>query len=429
MLTSIAVPIDELAQARAELTQLEEKARGLFKQLLDVRARIATQQAKIDELSRTNLKRSPINHIPTEILVSILDLDVHTHDHPERKEELANVCQSWRDVILRTPCFWSTIYVASDTSSINTHLERSRGTLLDIVIEGVPSSPLPKHHALLPGLDIVMACAHRWRSLLVTASLCFFDDDPEAEGEELLTEFIADGINHLHFPSLKNVTISPLCDVGYLDFLSRAHAPALEYLELNEFMTMHVISNPVAMLKTLKLDFDAGAFIDYPSFWSLVPTQALTKLSLSGETKSFLLQPNSLYFPSLMSLEMVCVTNTGPILNAFVAPNLEQFNYTASEQDNFLSVALSGFRSKFTNVRRLSLARSGRVGILFDGDGVRFCEAFRGVHHMELDGEDWPYLFNLPWIRIEPDPNAHIRYPMDLWTELKSVTFHGLHSR
>ena len=425
MLTSIAVPIDELAQARAELTQLEEKARGLFKQLLDVRARIATQQAKIDELSRTNLKRSPINHIPTEILVSILDLDVHTHDHPERKEELANVCQSWRDVILRTPCFWSTIYVASDTSSINTHLERSRGTLLDIVIEGVPSSPLPKHHALLPGLDIVMACAHRWRSLLVTASLCFFDDDPEAEGEELLTEFIADRINHLHFPSLKNVTISPLCDVGYLDFLSRAHAPALEYLELNEFMTMHVISNPVAMLKTLKLDFDAGAFIDYPSFWSLVPTQALTKLSLSGETKSFLLQPNSLYFPSLVLLEMDGVTETRPILDAIVAPNLKEVN--CSRCYDSPSVTSSESRSKFTNVRRLSLSCSVCAELHY-GDAVRFCESFPGVHHVKLDAEDWPYLFNPPSSQLEPGRNSDNRYPMDLWTELKSLTFKGLHS-
>ena len=255
--------MDELAQARVELTLLEEKARDLLKQLLDVRTTIATQRAKIDELSRTSLRPNIINRLPTEILVFILDLDVHTHHYPERKQKLAGVCQRWRDVILQTPCFWSTIYVASDASLVNTHLERSRGTLLDIFIQGAPFSLPSKYLALLPGLDIAMDCAHRWRSLLVTASHYYIDDNDYNEDEELLTDFIADRINHLHFPSLKSVTISPLCDVGSLDFLSIARAPALEHLEHGEFMTIHDIFNPVAMLKTLKLNFDTGRPVDH----------------------------------------------------------------------------------------------------------------------------------------------------------------------
>ena len=419
--------MDELAQARLELTLLEEKARQLLEQLLDVRATIATQRAKINQLSRTSLRPSTINCLPTEILVFILDLHVHT-PHPERKQELACVCRRWRDVILQTPCFWSTIHVAFDASSINTHLERSRGALLDIVIESAPFSP-PKHLALLPGLDIVMARAHRWRSLLVTASDYSSDHNPAEDGEEPLTEFIVDRINHLHFPSLRSVTISPFCGSGYLDFLSVARAPALEHLELGEFMFICDIPTPVAMLKTLKLNFEC--FDDDLSFCSLVPTQALTKLSLSGETTSFSLQPNSLYFPSLMSLEMVRVTKTRPILDAIVAPNLEQFNYTPSYRDDSLSVAFSGFRSKFTNVRQLSFSRFGSwdVSEFLLGDAMCICEAFSGVHHVELDGEDWPYLFEPPSSQLEPGSNSDIRYPMDLWTELTSLTFRGLHSK
>ena len=107
--------MDELAHARVELTLLEEKARQLLEQLLDVRATIATQRAKIDELSRASLRPSAINRLPTEILVSILlGLDFCSHDDLERKQELASVCRRWRDVILRTPCFWSTISLASN---------------------------------------------------------------------------------------------------------------------------------------------------------------------------------------------------------------------------------------------------------------------------------------------------------------------------
>ena len=418
----------ELAQARVELTLLEEKARGLLKQLLDVRATIATQRAKIDELSRTNLRSSTINRLPTEILVFILDLDIQAHHDPGRKQDLAGVCQRWRDVILQTPYFWTTIYVASDASSTMAHLERSRGALLDIVIESVPFS-LSKHLALLPGLDIVMACAHRWRSLLVADSSYSSDDNLEEKDDEMLPHIVADRINHLHFPSLKSVTISSLCDIGYLLFLSIARAPALEYLELGEFMTVRDILSPVAILKTLKLNGEAYSFINPRSVWSLVPSQGLTKLTLSWATFHSL-QPNSLHMPSLMSLEMYGISETRPFLDAIVAPNLEQFDYFSCYNDP-PSVTFSGFSFKFTNVRQLSFSHHRRLGIpeLLDGDAVSLCEAFPSVRHVELHGDDWPYLFDPPPIRFEPGPSSYIRYPMDLWTELESLTFNGLHSK
>ena len=413
--------MDELAHARVELTLLEEKARQLLEQLLDVRATIATQRAKIDELSRASLRPSAINRLPTEILVSILlGLDFCSHDDLERKQELASVCRRWRDVILRTPCFWSTISLASNAVSIIIHLKRSRGAFLDIVIECArPSSP--EYLVFLAGLEFVMTFADRWRSLLVTVSDNSSDDNPYDDGEEPLAHFIVDRINHLHFPSLKRVTISAPCDVGYLDFLSIAHAPALEHLELDEFTTVHDILNPVAMLKTLKLDFGMASFTDHLSFWSLVPTQALTKLSIFEVTLLFSLQPNSIYFPSLMSLHMVRVTKARLILDAIVAPNLEQFNYSRSCFDDSLSVTFGGF-TKFTNVRQLSFSEAWGV---HHSDAMRLCEAFPGVHHVYLVGGDWHFLFDHP--PIQSDPKSHIQCPMDFWTELKSLTFHGLH--
>ena len=416
--------MDELAHARVELTLLEEKARQLLEQLLDVRATIATQRAKIDELSRASLRPSAINRLPTEILVSILlGLDFCSHDDLERKQELVSVCRRWRDVILRTPCFWSTISLASNAVSIIIHLKRSRGAFLDIVIECArPSSP--EYLVFLAGLQFVMTFADRWRSLLVTVSDNSSDDNPYDDGEEPLAHFIVDRINHLHFPSLKRVTISAPCDVGYLDFLSIAHAPALEHLELDEFTTVHDILNPVAMLKTLKLDFGMASFTDHLSFWSLVPTQALTKLSIFEVTLLFSLQPNSIYFPSLMSLHVVRVTKARLILDAIVAPNLEQFDFCRLRCDDSLSVTFGGF-TKFTNVRKLSV--SGAWSVHHHSDAMRLCKAFPGVHHVYLVGEDWPFLFDYPPIQSEPGPNSHIQYPMDFWTELKSLTFHELH--
>ena len=56
-----------------------------------------------------------------------------------------------------------------------------------------------------------------------------------------------------------------------------------------------------------------------------------------------------------------------------------------------------------------------------------FCEAFPGVH-VELDGVDLPYIFEPPSIQFQHGHNSDPLYPMDLWTELKSLTFNGLHS-
>ncbi|KIM56795.1 hypothetical protein SCLCIDRAFT_205906 [Scleroderma citrinum Foug A] len=413
--------MDELAQARVALTLLEEEARKLLARLRDVRAAIATQRTKIDALSRSSVRPSIINRLPTEILVLILDLDVHTHRHRKpQKQTLASVCRRWRDVILQTPCFWSTIYVTSDAPWINTHLERSRGALLDIVIEGSPSSP-SEHLALIPGLDTVMACAHRWHSLLVTNINSFSD----GEREEDLMEFIGDRFKHLHFPSLKSVAIASTCDIGDLEFLSIAHAPALEHLELEEFMTLQDSPSPVAMLKALRLHFEAGRCVEHLPCWRLVPTQALTKLSLSGDSEPFSYHPNSLYFPYLVLLEMERVNNIRPILDAIVAPNLKEVN--CFECLDSPSVTLSGSRSKFASVRQLSFSSSMGTELRY-GNVVRFCEAFPGVHHVELDGGDWPYLFEPPSSQPELGRNSDIRYPMDLWTELKSLTFNGLHS-
>ena len=241
---------------------------------------------------------STINRLPTEILVFILDLDIQAHHDPGWKQDLAGVCQRWRDVILQTPCFWTIIYVASDASSTMAHLERSRGALLDIVIESVPFS-LSKHLALLPGLDIVMACAHRWRSLLVADSGYSSDDNLEEKDDEMLPHIVADRINHLHFPSLKSVTISSLCDIGYLLFLSIARAPALEYLELGEFMTVHDILSPVAILKTLKLNGEVYSFIDTSLVLSLPNSPLYSCLHLYKVFGHYRIISDSLSKPSV----------------------------------------------------------------------------------------------------------------------------------
>ena len=278
---------------------MEEKARELLKEFLGVRTSIATQQAKIGELIRT--KPSTINYFPTKLLLSVLELDVHTSQVPGRNQQLASVCQRWRDIALDSPSLWTTIHVAkSDTSSIRTHLERSRGA----------------------PLDIVGSCTHRWNSLLIAGE--YYHHNEEAASERSLAEFVIKRINQLHFPSLKCVAILTYCDTTFLDFLSAVRAPVLEHLEFNEIAPRprHTGFLPVTTLKTLKMDFFDSSK-STPSFPYLIPVQTLTDLSLVWFQGSFIVQPNSIRFPSLKVLELSCIKSIGQFLDVIVAPSLK----------------------------------------------------------------------------------------------------------
>jgi len=398
--------MDELSRARTELALLEKQARLLLKELLRVRAAVVMQRAKVDELIRT--RPTAFNLLPTEILLSILDLDVRVYHHTERKYELAGVCRRWKNIIFGSPSLWTTIHVATSPSSIMTHLEWSRGAPLDIVIEA-PLWSRSQHLALVPSLDIVVPLAHRWYKLSIT-DICGSDDDEEVDIS--LAEFIITRINHLQFPSLKYVAIS-YCDAS-LDFLSTARAPALEHLRLKEFKAEHTDFPPVTALQTLDLDF-YGNYTDYPLFRYLIPTQALTKLSVSGELSPL---PNSIHLPSLKLLEISFLTRARQFINAIMAPNLERFKYT-SGSGNLPSVALRGFRSKFTSVRHLSFCGAE----LLYADTIALCEAFPGVRHVELKTKGLPHFF-------DPDlSDAPVYRPIDLWTELETLTLCGLHPK
>jgi len=405
--------MDELSQARAELALLEEQARRLLKELLRVRAAVATQRAKVDELIRT--RPTAFNLLPTEILLSILDFGVRA-EHPKRKYELAGVCRRWRDIVFDSASFWATIHVATSVSSIMTHLERSHGAPLDITIEGSLWSR-SQHLTLIPSLDIVGPLAHRWHRLSII-HLFGFDDDDDDDDDTTLPEFIIKRISHLRFPSLKYVAIS-YCNTS-LAFLSPASAPALEHLELDNVAAECTDFPQLTALKTLQLDFYN---MDHPTFPYLIPTQALTKLSISGFVEELSLRPNSIHFPSLKMLEISCPMITRQFMKAIVAPNLERLHYTSFDVDDPPSVTLRGFRSEFTNVRHLSFNRPMDMNTpkLHYADAAALCKAFPGVRHVELKTDQLSHLF-------DPTPsNAHARRPIDFWTELESLTLCGMH--
>ena len=300
-----------------------------------------------------------------------------------------------------------------DVSSVKTHLERSGGALLDIIIRAAPWDYL-EQLAIVPSLGIVASCAHRWRSLLIGAEGHVHDDDDE--NYVPLPEFIIEKIDHLQFPSLKSVKILAPCG-AVLDFISAVRAPSLEHLQLQEFIA-DGIDFPTTALKSFKLGFYDTHTHDL-SYLCLVPTQALTELWLSGFTATCSLQPNSIHFPLLKILKITCLESAREFLDAIVAPNLEQFKYIPFPDDPPLA-ALNGLDDKFNKVRHLHFSPAEQQC----GDLTTIFEVFPGIRHAELsDTNRLPSLFD----PTSNQANSRARWPIDLWTELESLTFHGLH--
>ncbi|KAL4066476.1 hypothetical protein V8B97DRAFT_1874498 [Scleroderma yunnanense] len=414
--------MDDLTQARVELALLEEKAQELLTQLLEVRTAVSAQRTKIRELIRQ--RSPPIYCLPTELLVSILNLDIRALPYHQRNWELARVSRHWRDVILDNPIFWTTINLLTlSTSAIKTHLERSGDSPLDIVIEanGPPASIYDK---LIPRMHIVTPHIRRWRALDVSRIWKSY-----GSGEALFRvgELIGGILDYCpELPSLKRAIIPCFGSIAYPNYLSSICIPSLEHLELDDCQAWEDFEPPPT-LKTLRLAFEASS-AQYPSFLYLIPTQALTTLSLSGVIDEWILQPNSICFPVLKTL-VLSVSRTNKLMRAIVALNLEHLDYLPDYEDvddypASPSVIFRGLGRKFASVRHLSFFGITKAEHFFDHDpsALRLFKVFPNVHHAEVTPQDLNgLLMDYP---CTPE-STHDSYLIDLWKDLHCLTLRG----
>ena len=409
--------------SQAEVVLLEAKERGLLKQFLDAHMPTVAQQAEIDRRSIRTIPTALIDKLPIELLSSILYsafTSTTTFSWHRRKQRLASVCRRWRDIILDNPRFWKTIHMASGIPSIKACLERSRRSPLDIVINIGVRPNLTDYDHFHRALDMALSHAHRWHSLEVN------DSSHDNKNGRSLSELISERIDHLQFPSLRRVIVNrthSIWNTTCLNFLFPSHSPALEHLELKRFVATPNFSS--LTFDTPKPSFSGRLDQSTLSLPNLIVSQALTTLSLSGKADVFRLQPNSIPFPSLTTLEILNVTGARKFTDAIVAPNLERFNYISMDRSGDPpSIALNEFGSKFVNVHHLLFSYSATqyTPDLFGRDTWVLCQAFPGVRHVELRGGSLPDLFSAK----KPDSNEPTPRPIGTWTELESLTLNGL---
>ena len=264
-----------------------------------------------------------IDHLPNELLMQIFQLythasiiafpscDVHCH----LKRQLVSVSQCWKDIILNSADFWTTIKLTPTWSKsfIKVHLVRSSKSFLSIeMCSWWPSNAFVSFimHSLL---DLLIPCSHHWHSIVIRQSA------PHAQLIQLLST-MKDKMfpSHSHFPI--EYIDGWLCNSWMAPQLCTENFPQLQHLELGEPF------NPsnLALLALRLDDWGPSCIIQHPSL------QKLTSLTLSGHAKALQLDPSSIQMSLLK--KFTCKARDGYILvHAIVAPNLVHLKYSSGE--------------------------------------------------------------------------------------------------
>ncbi|KAI6013520.1 hypothetical protein EDC04DRAFT_697198 [Pisolithus marmoratus] len=284
----------ELDEARAELGRLQGVEKTLFKQLLEIRAAIKTQESKIDEL----VKKGPpaIDRLPVELLARIIFQSLPNYDDHcvsvefrlvNRRSNLSTVSRLWRNVMLNTPMIWRDVVLDGSPLTVaflETQLIRSGNVPLNVFIIDTFYKPT------LVWLNVLVSAANRWQCLYIhELSLSNMDG-------------ILDALEGLKFPSLKDVNIYAL-------------------------KRNHTIN---------------------PTF---IPPQSLTVLSLTGDTTSWL-SSGDIHLPLLEVLKLA-VGHAQTVMDAIVSPKLLCFDYCAEYRDDHCISFGTG--SKFSHVQEVTV--------------------------------------------------------------------------
>lgn len=384
----------EIAEARVELELLEKQEQQLVDQLHHVRTAVQKQKMKLEQLVKKI--SPPINRLPAEILLLIFKLSVHSS-----VLGLTAVSHCWRSMVLQCPVLWSAIEVTPSwcQSFVKLHVTRSSEYPLEIDIHEWKEGE--SHRRLLAMLDVLVACADHWRSLVIRADV----------SSSHLSRSLKKIYHRKSYPSLTHVSIKnipqSLHGTAKLGHFYAGSCPCLEHLELGAaFEDSSGFEVPPSLTS---LAFGLGD--NGPS--SILPRlslQKLTTLSLSGSASGVHIDPRSISLPLLKNF--TCKAYKGNVLvQAIVAPKLDYFEYSPPGWDFVLG---GDFELTDPHTGYLCLSQlATRCG----SEAVHFM--FPAARHIDLGDPEVAFL-------AFPSGVGSINRAPDHWPHLESLTVRGL---
>ena len=383
--------MDELCEARSELLcRLEKEQNTILHRLRNIRTEIKACRAKIDLL----VKESPpaIKRLPVELLLRIFALCIADPTSVGSMQQLAGVSCFWRDLILNTPRFWTSIQVSPyrSLSFLRIQLKRSRQAPLRIRIQEWLTL---SYKFALESLAVIIRATSRWSTLLISGNSVEF------------TQVLVSLLRREEFPSLEKVHFvhnDHERSVIYPDFLTPKSAPILEDLSTRGLISL----DKFAMLPKLKV-MRLRSFSE--PFPTLLASHLLVSLALYGDTGHWRLERDSINFPLLEKL-FLRVTDSAHIMSAIVAPKLDRFEFVYSGQPVFHT--FGGLGDKFSHVRTVVYTASvDRIH-----DTSPFCRAFPNVRHAKIYAEPNVFFTALPYPSNNP-----FSFPISHWKNLESL--------
>ena len=270
-------------------------------------------------------------------------------------------------------------------SSVEQHVERSRGHLLDIVIRSCEKENFVKR------LDVVIPHIQRWRTLIVSCQ----DDDK-------VLSLLLRKLGNSTLPHLVHVEVWE-SENAPMRFLRPKNTPALERLQLDGLPRDCFPSHGKRRAQAR------------PTLPSQLLSQRLTALSLLIDTPNISLQPNSIILPLLTSLSLRVATPR-KLMEAIVAPKLVSFCIKRNVSNIKLSTVFNDLGDKYNGVQNLALCGPFHEQKLEDAKAV--CLTFPKVQNVEIAIEEIP-------IFCGKDQNN--MFPADHWDQLQClvVNFYG----
>ena len=141
------------------------------------------------------------------------------HRLQKSMQRLAGVSRIWKDVILKTSRFWTSVKVvpSASLSFLRTHLKRTSQAPLHIYIE---EWSVGIDHEISKILEAVLPTTKRWSTLCIDNNSVNFG------------RIVIHSLEHREFPALTKALLS--LSLASSDFLAPAYAPALEDLSVRD---------------------------------------------------------------------------------------------------------------------------------------------------------------------------------------------------
>ncbi|KAF9263403.1 hypothetical protein L218DRAFT_902524 [Marasmius fiardii PR-910] len=376
-------------------------------------------------------------NIPWEVLSSIFEAnssnDPQTVEEPDfgeysipTREKSAlpfevvasHVNSVWRKVALGTRSLWNTIFIQPgiSPSAVETYLERSGSSMLDIII--VCDEQPHNDQGLQKMLDLALKHTNRW-------GRCWFDSHREDIDSPVISRLVPIGAPALEYLSIAvefSDRFRPAQNEPFFPQIFGGGCPRLSFLRLRG-LAIYFFRPPLRAVTTLYIDHTKWMRVRYDEFRAiLLSCPGLLNLSIGGDIIGGQpwLEDNSIELPTLQTLAISSfqADNFSNILITIDAPRLGKIVLKDAREHDLDHFLLSPHSLKFPLLHSLVFCDSEFTVLKYH----EFFKSFPSVSELTfMGGNDLASFLRNISDAAYFSPQLVQGCPRVLWPELRTL--------